>query len=890
MGYIGEPAQVVPLPPRADALLTAAHDSTMIRAAALRRLLLPAPVRMVTGVVGSAKHHLIDAALQSDDSACMLRVHLGPRHTTVAGLAELLLSAAAEQGRLHDPAVLRQLQRHGALPPEQLEAVFDELFNELPAVTVVIEDLQWLTDAVGPQALVTAVQRWPQLRLLVTTVDDAALQQSCTDAHVSFTSVAEHDLFYTRAEVEQLCVTVGVGEQAERCWQISVGHPLTLALCADLLGARPYVGDAEATAWIGAMIARIASRTLPDLRLDNGSGIGFAGLMARCSAMPAFTRSMLAALDPDAHRETHLNRLLDGPMVEILRELLDGEPVYRWRGQVRQTFASIARGLQMPPVDAQLINRYARQLATHGFTEEAIDLLLHLQSAELLESACAEHLLEIVSSARLLRELRASSITEISAAEHPHFALLRLISDVLYDVDPRQTSPLVAQLRAAANNDAVAPGSGFAALVEITALALALLDGDLATASRLAAETTPAPKSTTDSPAMVRFTHTWWLLLRAFSLLCTGDLSEAHHVCQGVLHRSPAAIPADALALARSAEQMIIAAAALPQSLSADPAAQPSVEVSEGGSITALNTAFQRVGQCWMLMDAGRFVEAGALLDAHADEPLPGPASTEHAVIRALLLLNRDPELALELARQHRVAQELVAPDLVSQRLLFVEVVALTALRRTSQAQALLNERAADRPSPARIVAQALVYLATGADAEAHAALASARQPGTERFAPRSQWVWELLSAAASARLGQAQQAVTHLHRLVDLQPATTVPMLFVMTAPTDVAALICLIENQTTPDPRDAQALAWLRQAEAQGLYLLASPQRHGEPSQRELQVLEGLRAGLSYSEIAAKLYVSPNTVKSQVRSLYAKLGADGRSEAIAKANLLGW
>lgn len=58
---------------------------------------------------------------------------------------------------------------------------------------------------------------------------------------------------------------------------------------------------------------------------------------------------------------------------------------------------------------------------------------------------------------------------------------------------------------------------------------------------------------------------------------------------------------------------------------------------------------------------------------------------------------------------------------------------------------------------------------------------------------------------------------------------------------------------------------------------------------SPRELAVLREIAAGRSNKEIAARLKVSPNTVKSQVASLFAKLGASRRTAAINRARELG-
>jgi DNA-binding NarL/FixJ family response regulator len=58
---------------------------------------------------------------------------------------------------------------------------------------------------------------------------------------------------------------------------------------------------------------------------------------------------------------------------------------------------------------------------------------------------------------------------------------------------------------------------------------------------------------------------------------------------------------------------------------------------------------------------------------------------------------------------------------------------------------------------------------------------------------------------------------------------------------------------------------------------------------SARELEVLELLAAGRSNKEIASRLEVSPNTVKTHVAKLYEKLEVRRRTEAILRARELG-
>ena len=58
---------------------------------------------------------------------------------------------------------------------------------------------------------------------------------------------------------------------------------------------------------------------------------------------------------------------------------------------------------------------------------------------------------------------------------------------------------------------------------------------------------------------------------------------------------------------------------------------------------------------------------------------------------------------------------------------------------------------------------------------------------------------------------------------------------------------------------------------------------------SERELEVLRELAAGHSNKEIALRLNVSPNTVKTHVARLFEKLSAKRRTDAIARARELG-
>lgn len=56
------------------------------------------------------------------------------------------------------------------------------------------------------------------------------------------------------------------------------------------------------------------------------------------------------------------------------------------------------------------------------------------------------------------------------------------------------------------------------------------------------------------------------------------------------------------------------------------------------------------------------------------------------------------------------------------------------------------------------------------------------------------------------------------------------------------------------------------------------------------QLEVLKLIAAGFSNREIAARVFLSENTVKSHVQEIFRKLGVDNRVEAALRANREGW
>jgi DNA-binding NarL/FixJ family response regulator len=65
--------------------------------------------------------------------------------------------------------------------------------------------------------------------------------------------------------------------------------------------------------------------------------------------------------------------------------------------------------------------------------------------------------------------------------------------------------------------------------------------------------------------------------------------------------------------------------------------------------------------------------------------------------------------------------------------------------------------------------------------------------------------------------------------------------------------------------------------------------PTTSPELTERELQVLQGMAAGMSNAQIGRKLYLSEDTIKTHARRLYRKLAVGDRAQAVASGFRMG-
>ncbi|MBB4740121.1 LuxR family maltose regulon positive regulatory protein [Actinoplanes octamycinicus] len=250
-------------------------------------------------------------------------------------------------------------------------------------------------------------------------------------------------------------------------------------------------------------------------------------------------------------------------------------------------------------------------------------------------------------------------------------------------------------------------------------------------------------------------------------------------------------------------------------------------------------------------------------------------------VIRAYLLIDRG-EANSARALLGVVAEEagpgLVAPIL--QRILDVAHSEIDLARGRPNA---VLDRYAGRAGlyPAEQLRVAQAWQAAGLPARAEELLARVRE-GTDRLAAVSAW---LLTALAADAQGRGQRAADAMARaLAGAEPEH-------LRRPFrrfDADRVLVLAERQQwlteSPGPSGESVLA-----EITGEIPIIGGPAAGPLSEREIDVLQYLPTVLTAGEIAENLGISVNTVKAHMRSIYRKLGAGRRREAVVTARQLG-
>ena len=163
-------------------------------------------------------------------------------------------------------------------------------------------------------------------------------------------------------------------------------------------------------------------------------------------------------------------------------------------------------------------------------------------------------------------------------------------------------------------------------------------------------------------------------------------------------------------------------------------------------------------------------------------------------------------------------------------------------------------------------------------------------------------WIGDVIEILALQALtqqaqGAAAQALATLGRALALAESEGYVRLFVDEGAPMAALLAQSTERRAQSDPLLTYIEHLLRafpELQRQAQPVLRSPLERANAlveqlSDRELEVLRLLAAGLASPEIACELIIGVSTVRTHIKNIYGKLGVHGRVQAIERAHTLG-
>ena len=736
-----------------------------------------------------------------------------------------------------------------------------------PTVHLVIDDLDGAGDRNLDHELIELLRAAPRLHLLVCVQARARMRFGWL-GDLDSTSIGPTELMFTTEETAHLAELVApdLGPTlAARVHEQSAGWPaITRAALIQLAGQRS--GDTEPD--VIAVLDDISRAFLAE-RLSHEPGAEQLLAFAFTTAMAEeLTESLAVELMHDPAAKGYLERWLDAGVLLVDRP--DGEPVYRWPEVARRLFAA-----QLDAADPGRAARVHAHLAEAYLDGHPGWALKHALAAK--DWPLVVRVIDASWRSLLVQDVKRlyDAVTATPPAQLRGSRRALAMRDVMLQVS---AGDMLSRdvLPADAATLEVASRSEHARHLLDDMLAVLVAYRNCAPAEQartVAVRLLQFARATrTAQPAAVAGLYPGAVAQVGAALLAAGDHDGALDAYREAFRRAP---EADLDYLARDASSKLALIHALDGDLhrasvwlgryeDAPPAASWLTTFFEPAATTAaLLTALDRLAIDAAIDAADRLVP-----------PLfPDGMRGLYLYARALLALHdgRAADLLDELdePQTHQVA---TGPHHEPALLAAARVDLLLALGRGNQARAVLL--GPHRDHPALRVGHARLALLTGNDA---GALRYANDPQWERQAGiRHRQELALVHAIAAHRTGDHDHAAESLQRAAESARTTGALRPFTTVCRAELRAMAGAVPGVL--ELLDAAPLAQVPDVFPDRVPLVRL-------TRREQLVLEKLASGLTLQQTADALVVSYNTIRSQQASIYHKLGADSRADAVARA-----
>lgn len=866
------------------------------------------PVTLVSAGPGWGKTLVVASWLRQQES-----VPSPPRGPRVAWLT---LDSDDNEPRIFWTGVLASLRRAGAVPPDSelatltlgagmtargLQRLRDGLAGLAPGTVLVLDDLHVIENPDVLETIAVLLRHELPLRLVMISRTDPVLPLHRLRVSGGLQEIRARDLAFGEREAAdflrltgQTVPTPDVARLVER----TEGWATGLRLAAMFLSrqespgrADEFAGDDRAVAEY--LLGEVIASQPPDMRdflLRTSVPDRICGELA--DALTDDTVGAAASNGGRANRSTdrgHGQRRLEAleQANTFITSLGPRRQWYRYHPLLREALEHQLM-VEDPELHRTLHRRAAAWLTAHG---AAVAGLRHAAAAqdwvllgELFVTTAAPRILSaerraINETLALIPEselARTAALQACAAARLEHAGRYLEIAPVLararrmlaQDADPSLAAAAVIDLWGAAVGRVTADMPGVLSACASTLQVLSDMDGTFPAAEEFGAIAA---------------------INRCVALLWTGDLAAAHAESGPAIDRCQQAdldvtrlnglghLGLAAVLLGRPGEAL----------LAADEAR---ALAEERGWTSLLQAATGDLSRALARLIQGSPTEAETLLvhaAAATTEPLVHIAIR---IVHSLLNVSLDrPQTAVRYARS---AREMIGdrppPEFVMEWLGLAEAEAALAVGDPKDALSGLSQAGAPRWWTAQqSVCMARAWLAVNdvprAERSLSAARAAADDPGNPVAATE---VW-LARALVADRLRDDGRAVQAIRRAVQIAAPEGIVRPFALF---DRIRVPLLLGRLSGLDAATAAFVARLRSADSPATQPAGDQMPLAEPlTERELAVLQLLPSMQSNLEIAEEMFVSVNTVKVHLKTLYRKLDVPNRRTAVRRSRTLG-